>query len=62
MHSVACRQRARYTSFQLKDGDFLIDKYKLYIPSDVKAQLLNILRNDTEFLAKVRQNNDASLC
>ena len=27
-----------------KDNDFLEDKYKLFIPSDVKAQLLDILR------------------
>lgn len=37
----------------LKDNDFLEDNHKLWIPTDVKKQLLDILKNDTDFLAKL---------
>ncbi|KAI6240084.1 Phosphatidylinositol 5-phosphate 4-kinase type-2 alpha [Aphelenchoides fujianensis] len=36
-----------------KDNDFLEDKNKLFIPAEVKNQLMDILKNDTEFLAKL---------
>ncbi|KAI6235150.1 Phosphatidylinositol 5-phosphate 4-kinase type-2 alpha [Aphelenchoides besseyi] len=36
-----------------KDNDFLEDKYKLFIPPEVKTQLMDILKSDTEFLAKL---------
>jgi hypothetical protein len=36
-----------------KDNDFIEDKNKLFIPSDVKKQLMEILKNDTEFLTKL---------
>lgn len=36
-----------------KDNDFIEEKNKLYIPNEVKTQLVEILRSDTEFLTKL---------
>uniref|UniRef100_A0A0N4ZF45 1-phosphatidylinositol-5-phosphate 4-kinase n=1 Tax=Parastrongyloides trichosuri TaxID=131310 RepID=A0A0N4ZF45_PARTI len=35
-----------------KDNDFLEDNYKIYLPTDAKEQLMQLLRCDTEFLTK----------
>lgn len=37
----------------LKDNDFLEENYKLMLPADAKAQLLSLLKSDTEFLTKM---------
>jgi 1-phosphatidylinositol-5-phosphate 4-kinase len=36
-----------------KDNDFIEEKNKLFIPAEVKKQLVEILKNDTEFLTKL---------
>uniref|UniRef100_A0A183CAX0 PIPK domain-containing protein n=1 Tax=Globodera pallida TaxID=36090 RepID=A0A183CAX0_GLOPA len=37
----------------LKDNDFLVEKYKLLLPTDAKAQLMAMLKSDTEFLTRL---------
>jgi 1-phosphatidylinositol-5-phosphate 4-kinase len=37
----------------LKDNDFLEENYKLMLPADAKAQLMKLLKADTEFLTKM---------
>jgi 1-phosphatidylinositol-5-phosphate 4-kinase len=36
-----------------KDNDFIEEKNKLFIPSDVRQKLIEILKSDTEFLTKL---------
>ncbi|KAL3083383.1 hypothetical protein niasHS_011185 [Heterodera schachtii] len=37
----------------LKDNDFLEEKYKLWLPTDAKAQLMTMLMSDTAFLTRL---------